>query len=85
MVCQKFQTSVVSWNIYTTVKLIAAGATTISVAGSGACVGTVFDCLIIGYAHLSNSSFFSYAILVCALLEAVEHPLMVIVLILITF
>uniref|UniRef100_A0A2K6CFZ7 ATPase protein 9 n=1 Tax=Macaca nemestrina TaxID=9545 RepID=A0A2K6CFZ7_MACNE len=60
---QEFQTSVVSGDIDTAAKLIAARAATVGVAVSGAGIGTVFGSLIIGYAKNPSlkQQLFSYA------------------------
>nr|XP_051713016.1 ATP synthase F(0) complex subunit C1, mitochondrial-like [Oryctolagus cuniculus] len=69
---REFQTSIVSWDIYTAAKFIGAGAATVGVAGSGAGIGTVFGSLIIGYARNPSlkQQLFSYAILGFALSKA---------------
>jgi F-type H+-transporting ATPase subunit c len=59
--------------LYESAKLIGAGLSTISLAGSGAGIGTVFSGLIIGVARNSflQRQLFVYAILGFALTEAI--------------
>ncbi|XP_032757754.1 ATP synthase F(0) complex subunit C1, mitochondrial-like [Rattus rattus] len=68
----EFQTSVISRDTDAATRFIGAGAATVSVAGSGAGIGTVFGSLTIGYARNPSlkQHFFSYAILGSALSEA---------------
>ncbi|KAF3827075.1 hypothetical protein GH733_002561 [Mirounga leonina] len=63
----------ISRDIDTAAKFIAAGAAMVGVAGSGAGIGTVFGSLIIGYARNPSlkQQLFSYAILGFALLEEI--------------
>ncbi|XP_069328110.1 uncharacterized protein [Eulemur rufifrons] len=67
----EFHTSVVSQDIDAAAKFIGAGTATVGVAGSGAGIGTMFGCLITGYArNLSHKQQFFCAILGFALSEA---------------
>ena len=66
------QTSSANRDIDPAAKFIGAGAATVSVAGSGAGIGSVIGSLIIGYARNPSlkQHLFSYAILGFALSEA---------------
>lgn len=69
---RQIQTSAQRRDIDQAAKFIGAGAATVGVAGSGAGIGNVFGCLIIGFARNPGmkGQLFSYAILGFALSEA---------------
>ncbi|XP_045148890.1 ATP synthase F(0) complex subunit C3, mitochondrial-like [Echinops telfairi] len=72
LIQREFQTSASSRDIDTAAKCIGAGAATVGVAGSGARIGAVFGCLIIGYPRNPSlkQQLFSHAILGFASSEA---------------